>query len=497
MNKIKEHLDDSLKELKVDGELREEILKKTVYAGERKEESRQNNEENTKESRRNNGENTKESMKSRTENKGIRSKQKGRNKFRGIGAAAAVIVFCLTTLTVAGAEIPALQYWLHQISPDLAEFLYPVTGSCEKNGIRVSVIAGVNDEHHADIYFTIQDTEGKTRTVSKADFMDSAGIDGGSISNVEFISYDESTQTALYVLHESGGRNWANRRNTFRIGSMMFRKRTIGWFETGISLGEDIPLNGETFPLNEYGYSGGSVAEGEMELLKADVMDISLGEDIDFMTISNLGIVDGKLHIQTKWDTSFDNHGEFWLLKKGRTPEEYEDSVPQANYYFNTEEDEEKTGGGRFAKHVEFVYETESLESLEDYSLWARVIEDGEIVKGSWEVDFFMEDMEKITILDSELAEEIQITPVGVSILNPASISGESFQGAPGEYEAFVKMKDGSVIPLNTRMTYEGEPDETGRKKWEISFLAEQVLEIDEIEEIRIDGEKISVERQE
>ena len=168
MNKIKEHLDNTLKDMKVDEKLRDEILKETVYAGVRR---------------------------------GERPKKRINRKFRSIGAAAAVIFFCLTTLTVLGGEIPAIQYWINQVSPGLAEFLYPVTGSCEKEGICVSVIAGVNDEHHADIYFTIRDTEGKMRTVSKADFMDSAGLDGGSVSNVEFISYDESTQTALYVLH--------------------------------------------------------------------------------------------------------------------------------------------------------------------------------------------------------------------------------------------------------------------------------------------------------
>lgn len=471
MNRIKEHLDNSLKKMKVDEKLREEILEETVYAGVREKKRKTDKQAN---------------------------RRRINRKLRGIGAAAAVIFFCLTTLTVAGGEIPAIQYWINQISPGLAEFLYPVTGSCEKEGICVSVIAGVNDEHHADIYFTIRDTEGKMRTVSKVDFMDSAGLNSGSVSNVEFISYDESTQTALYVLHESGGRNWINRKNTFRIGSMMFRKRTFEWFETGISLADDIPAGGETVPLYDCGYTGGSVADEELELLKADAMDISLGEDIDFVTISNLGIVDGKLHVQTKWDRSFDNHGEFWLLEKGRTPEEYEDSIPQANYYFSTKEDEENTGNNRFAKHVEFVYDTEGLESLDDYSLWARVVEDGEIVEGNWEVDFVMGDMEKITISDTKLAKKIQITPIGVCLTDPVTISRETFQGAPQEYEAYVKMKDGSIIPLNTRMTYdEGEEDGSGRKKWEVSFVAERVLEIAEIEEVWIDQEKIVVKQQE
>lgn len=172
------------------------------------------------------------------------------------------------------------------------------------------------------------------------------GINGSSISGVEFINYEEETQTAFYVLHESG--NFAKRTNVFRINEIMFNKHIFEWFQTEINLADLAGKKPETEDLFAYEYGGGSSEGTDASILLPDVMNLSLGEEIDFMTISNIGMVDGKLHIQTKWDKSFDNHGEFWLLEKGKEPEEYSDAVPHNNYYFRTEEDLENTGNGYF-----------------------------------------------------------------------------------------------------------------------------------------------------
>ncbi len=368
MNNLKKHLDDQLKDIKLSDAAREEILAQTVC---------QTAEEGS-----------------------------GRNKKRGrlhsTGIAAAVLVFFLTSVTVAAANLSAVQGWIFRISPELASVLYPIEESCEKKGIRLSVAAGVNDDQNADIYFTIEDTERKGRVTGKVDFMDTAGIDGSRVTNVEFLDYDEENQTAYYVLHETKGENFANRRNVFRIGSMMVNKRCFAWFDTGLDLAGLTASEAETAPLSDYRYGGGGGAGQEdiaaLRILQPDVMEISLGEDIDFVTVSNIGIVDGKLHVQTKWDRSFDNHGEFWLLADGNTPENCEaDTTAYAdlvsgisNYYFYTEEDEKGTGDGKFTHHIEFVYDLEEGEDLSNYRLWARLVMDGEIIEGNWKVSFIM-----------------------------------------------------------------------------------------------------------
>lgn len=451
MNKLKAHLDDRLKAVVMDEELKKEILDKTV---------------NGKKGGKRNG-----------------------NVMRSMGIVAASVVFFMTSVTVAGAAVPAVRDWMYKSVPELAEFLYSAGESCEKEGIRVTVVAGINDEHNADIYFTVQDETGRGRTTNKVDFMDSAGINGGRIANVELLDYNEEDQTALYVLHESGGEKFANRKNTFRINSMMVNKQIFEWFVTDIDLAGYAKAEAETVSLRDYGYMGGSSEDSEDDrILKPDAMNISLGSDIDFMTISNIGIIDGKLHIQTKWDRSFDNHGEFWLLEKGREPGEYMDSVPQKNYYFRTEEDLANTGNNRFANHIEFVYDTESLQTLEDYVLWARIVKDGEIVKAKWEVNFVMGDMEKIILKpDSSIADEIQITPISVYL--------KSYKGNPEECRAAVKMKDGREISLNLReMIVQGDGHISG-KEANINFITGNTMKIEEVESVLINQEEIRIEQ--
>lgn len=456
MNKLKTHLDESLKKIKVNQELREEILQQTV-------------DENTS-----------------------GKYQRGRKGYlKSAGIAAGFLAFFLTSVTVAGAKIPMIQNWLYHLSPQLTAILYPVEESCEKDGIRLTVVAGVNDQHNADIYFTIQDTEGKGRTKTKADFMDSAGIDGSSITNVEFLNYDEKSQTACYVLHESGGWSFANSRNTFRIRSMMVNKEEFDWYDTGINLAELAKTGADTASLDDYRYGGGSGTGMDSnikpEILKPDVMNISLGDHIDFVTISNIGIVGDTLHIQTKWDTSFDNHGELWLLAEGNEPGEYENAVPYDKYYFYTEADEQATGNTRFTHHIEYVYYLDDPEALEDYRLWSWMMKDGEIIDGKWEVSFVMGDLDKITMEgDREIAEAVQITPISVYV--------EGYGKDPEECEVFVRMEDGTLIKPVTRNIFMSRGNSMERvEKWNLNFVADKVIELEKIKAVLIDGKEIPV----
>ena len=450
MNKIKEHLDRCLKEMRIDSELQGEILNKTTGTWQ--------------------------------------SKKAGKRHYQKIGAAAVILFFCMTSVTALGAAVPSVQNWIFRVSPEVAGLLYPIEESCEKEGIRLSVVAGINDEHNADIYFTLQDMEGKGRTSDKADLMDSAGINGSSISGVEFINYEEETQTAFYVLHESG--NFAKRTNVFRINEIMFNKHIFEWFQTEINLADLAGKKPETEDLCAYEYGGGSSEGTDASILLPDVMNLSLGEEIDFMTISNIGMVDGKLHIQTKWDKSFDNHGEFWLLEKGKEPEEYSDAVPHNNYYFRTEEDLENTGNGYFSNHIEFVYDI-GIEELENYVLWARIVKDGQIVKGGWQVSFSMGDLEKIVLEpETDAVDRIIITPISMYL--------EGFKGNAEECEAFLKMKDGSRVSFSIKDIRNDEEygkahmeQEAG--EWNINFVTGKIVEIGEIESVVINRKEIPV----
>ena len=153
------------------------------------------------------------------------------------------------------------------------------------------------------------------------------------------------------------------------------------------------------------------------------------------------------------------------------------------------EEDLENTGNGYFSNHIEFVYDI-GAEELGNYVLWARIVKDGQIVKGSWQVSFSMGDMEK-TVLEPEtdVADRISITPMSIYV--------EGFKGNAEECEAFLKMKDGSRVSFfikNIDGQEYGRADmEKGTGEWDINFVTHGIVETGEIEAVVINGKEIPV----
>lgn len=313
---------------------------------------------------------------------------------RRMVALAAVICLILTcSITAFAATVPSFNDWIYKITPELAELLYPINKSTEDNGIKVEVLSAVNDNHNAVVYFTVQDTTDKGRVNEKLDLCDTYHIDGPCNFNVQMISYDAETNTAFFVMHGSGGEGMSDQMTTFTISKIMSNKINYEWYNTGIDLTSLIGSNAKSLPISEFNYTGGSELSGEsLSVLEPDVMSIPFGNGVDFVTISNIGFVNGKLHIQTKWETSFDNHGDLWLADEKGVINGEANTVSHSNYYFRTSEDNANSGNDRFTKHIEYIFDVSSIEELSGYNLWAFFVEDGTFTEGEWKVNFRLSD---------------------------------------------------------------------------------------------------------
>lgn len=146
--------------------------------------------------------------------------------------------------------------------------------------------------------------------------------------------------------------------------------------------------------------------------LEPDVMDLSFGTGMGFVTISNFGFSDGKLHIQTKWESSFDNHGDLWLVGKDSSATAAEPEVVHyTTYYFQTDLDLSNSEDNRFAKYIEYVFDVGSLEELSQYDLWATFVEDGTFINGNCQINFRMSDSGRLIIEDTNhLADQVELT---------------------------------------------------------------------------------------
>ena len=389
-------------------------------------------------------------------------------------ASAILFVFSITT-TVFASVSPAVNNMIYPVNPELAQFLYPVNQSCEDKGLKLTVLSAVNDNRNVAVYFTIEDTQEKGRVNERLDLCDAYGVNGPTAYHVEFISYDDKTGKALFCMTGNGTEKLSGRMNSFKISKIMSNKKKYDYYNTGFDLTAAL-LTPKTDTLSHYETNSDRRFE---TILMPDEMNFSIGKD--FISISNIGFIDGKLHIQTKWEPSFDNHGWLVLHEKGKAFSE-ENVVSYTMQYIRTKEDLKKSGNDVFAKHIEYVFDI-SPEDLDKYGLWAQLYEDGEITEGKWKVDFRLEQADELKLTDNlkNTADKVEISNIGVYI--------EGYQGAFGECNMLIEMDNGSVFDISHFSNNSAE--NFSNTEWTLSTELGTYIDLDEISSVTIDGKVI------
>lgn len=439
MNNIKVYLDERLKEVKISKELTNQILEQAP------------------------------------EKSSNQKKYYSIQKF--VTIAVTICIFFTLSVTAMAATNSYFNNFIYSLNPSFAKLLYPIHKTAEDNGIKVEVLYAVNDSHTAKVFFTIQDVLGENRVNEMLDLCDSYHINGPTAFGIEFISYDKDTQTALYMMEGLGGEGLSGKMAGFKIDTLMSNKKEFEWYNTGINLSANISENAKAVPLSDYAYTGGS--EEFEQILEPDQMNLSLGENIDFVTISNVGFIDGKLHIQTKWETSFDNHGELWLTDKNGVVNEEANQIEHSLNYFRTSEDEEKCGNNLFTKHIEYVYDIANVEELSQYELWGRFVKDGTFTKGKWEVNFRLENAEGITVMNpAGAAKSLEITSLGIYVTQ--------YENSKEDCTIQLNLKDGTAMSFMNLQFAEALDAESS--KWNLSTSMNAPFEVENIKEVYLDG---------
>lgn len=299
---------------------------------------------------------------------------------------AAVMCSFLFSATALASTVPAFNNLIAIISPEAAQFLKPINKSAEDNGIKMEVLSALTDGKTAVAYISFQDlTDNRIdETVDLYDY----DIKGAAMFTSHRISYDEETKTAIFCIVGTEGENFAGKKISVSASTLLYGKTVFNDFDTGITLRDIVCENSETIPLSDLAFTGGGykesmrriIDENRMNVLRPDTMAISLGDNIDFVTISNVGFVDGLLHIQTKWEQSVDNHGDIFMKDNENQ------KIIASTLYFRTPD--EKADGISRKKHIEYVYDISPDDDLSRYSLWAWLCKEGGCVTGNWEVTF-------------------------------------------------------------------------------------------------------------
>ena len=378
------------------------------------------------------------------------SKTKFIRKRPSVVVVAAVILVMLSVSVVATA-ITNFDKLLSIISSQEKQSLQPIKLSSVDNGIKMEVLAAMNDNDTAVAYISMQDLT-DDRVDESIDLYNYSISSMGSFTS-EVIFYDKVSKTAIIKLLANGGNKLEGKTVTLQVDSFLSNKQSYKSFDTGIDLMKVLSsTTTSTIPLdmdNVSGCSGDLFFEfkkrGIINVLKTDQTNIEL-PNISFAHISNIGVIDGKLHVQTKWTGGgMDDHGTFVLTNDS------EDKAYPSSIYFSID----NMGNTIYGRdYVEYIFDIKETE-LNKYKLFAdHFTTYGHYIEGKWQNTFKLEAMEKDKEVDIDIDfEEIKFNKLSVSKIGITLIGTGNISNKPKDINVSLKMLNGSVYNLNYAVT--------------------------------------------
>ena len=291
-----------------------------------------------------------------------------------IAAAAMLCIAAPLPFGVAAGSETAYQA-LYTIAPPVAQTFKPVQRSCTDQGIRIEVISADISDGKASFCLSVQDMEAD-RIDETIDLYDSYFIHMpfDSVGHCSFSEFDPETKTAYFVVHieRMDGKAIKSGKTTFSVSQLLTHKKKTERYIDEIGLG-DLPEISDTFhPDNINGWSDMESDEAHStNCIKPS--DTPLFYAADSAAVTGYGLVDGKLHIQMKYENRHetDNHGFISLM----------DSNGEQTY----------CRGVHFGEYEEYIFDV-SPEELPQYRLFGEFVTAPPCINGNWSVTFKFED---------------------------------------------------------------------------------------------------------
>ncbi len=292
-----------------------------------------------------------------------------------VGVAFAVFAVCLLTITPAlAAEIPEVYDMLYWVLPETAQFFKPVQKSDIDQNIEIKVESVYVHGAEADAVISVRDLS-QDRLSEKIDFDDSYDIHTGfdSVGTCSQIDYDATTRTATLLIETS----------SMHPSDLIVGKKLTISFDTLLSgkierLAYPISIDWSTIPdtvqtEQPEPYLETVLVPGEKQL------DI-----LDGFSITGMGYVDGKLHIQlyTPRRHTFSDHAALYL-KSGEEEPLWGTSIYRGGYSGDPVHDRE-------ADYIDYVFDVKQ-EELPKYTLFGDFYGYQTRADGDWSITFPLE----------------------------------------------------------------------------------------------------------
>lgn len=402
----------------------------------------------------------------------------------GLAVACLSLMLCVPVMASA---IPSFGRFLAEINSSFESILQPIQLVCEDNGIKMEVVSAMNDSEMTVVYITLQDLEGD-RVDETIDLYDSYKVTGGSAFTSEVVNYNEDTKTATMRIQSNGGENLSGKELKFSFTSFISGGRDINTSLDKAIFTESLKNESvEIVPLSLDGISGGwgylfdnlnkNVELGNIDVLKPNEKNIEF-PNVDFMHISNVGFINGKLHVQTNWSREgINEHGSLYFTDNIGN----KISIKETGVYFGVDESGNTTYG---RDYIEYIFDLDNI-NIEEINLNADLTYNKNHVEGNWETKFKIEPVKEKEIkcnveLDKETIKTLTISPLGVvlnTIGDKSNISSVEINNIDGSREILDESIKKSVANNSN-----------------IRFISSAPLNMEQIKSITINGETINIE---
>lgn len=413
----------------------------------------------------------------------------------GIAASAAIALVIATGAADASGLID-LRHMLRFIGEERVEILQPINERSEDQGIEMNVLGAVRDGDSAEVYLTLKDTAGK-RIDEKFRLYDYWVQGGTDLNNSQVMNYNAATDEVTLRLLTQGAA--IGDRMSVQIGSFLRGEQEQDGYDSELDLSglladqvddihKTLNRNRDNIGLAATGERSKALSEQkELQVLNPDAMSVSL-PNLDWIKLTNIGFVDGKLHIQFSPDTRMGryNHAEFYMTDQ-------QGNRQDIDFYRVSWGEVEADGKVYGGKYQEYVFDVSTPEQLKGLKLMGSLLTYDELVKGSWGATFDLKPEGRTLTGTTEFGlgkgtvRQVEVSPLGVS-LKGTGFEGdeeEKDEAARHDLKIVIHFKDGTKTASNGYFVRTVDIP--------IRWSTNEVIPVENVDYVSLNGQKIEV----
>ncbi len=361
------------------------------------------------------------------------------------------------------------------------------------DGIVIKLLSAINDDNALRIFATVTDTTGDR--IGENTRFDYWGLEQGYGGNISIVDYNRDTRTATLLITSMG--DHAPGAASLWIDGFVGDRRFIqNHTQSSIDLYDALQKQtAVTLSRDDVYVIGGATQSGEQQQLRdatdvlaMDALSVAL-DGVDWCVITNVGFVDGRLHIQTR--TLSDNQND--LASMDVT--DARGAVHQGHLqigYVAPEHGYAENNRSPYPIYKEMIYpDITDLEQLKGASVSIDYLHQGQTYDGEWRFSFEIPEKALVSInvyKDVNIngkdvyVDTVSLSPLGVTLhLNENITTDYDFDKAD---IASVTYEDGVVVPLTLRI--DGYEDTS-------TLTFGGVIEMERVRGITINGRTLTV----